>query len=708
MQSFIHLSSLEQLQEKDFSVFYPAFKRAIEKKIPVFTDLIFIHNADQTLNRLNSKTAVEKIENFFTTKQDDQQFFCVIDENIILTLPGEKDVTLAVIAGVDSYMARKISLDWLKDLADDLVYQFLLIKKAGTNLATGFYNDKQFYATIDYLVGHGNVSVLLVEVFPQARTAIDAKLHTGRAVRTLQGYIEDRLPLFYLGNHLFGIISANRQPENFRNFCQKLFFALRREGFRKVHLGLDCIENGDVSNKITSTSYKIVDNAFAALQTANKRGPFSLCDFEHLRYPERHPLRRPGKSILGRLRNRWKTIDAFSLVQLEPQQPDDFRRLAKIFEQDIVITDYVDFYILLPDSAPQVSLSFIQEKITAAGIDNVKLGVGYYPHITFTKSNVVFNCKRALRHASFFGPAGTAIVDEVSFNVSGDIYYAEGDIRSAIKEYKIGLRCDQDNINLLNSLGVAYADIAQNHRAKGCFARVLDLDSENFMALYNYGLGAEQKEHTETALDYFERAFAVSSDYPEIKDDLHFHLGKLYTVTGRYEKAIEILQILQQNGSDAKLKGRSLTYLGQAYYGCAKKSEAMTWLQRALKYNEYDADSMGLLGLLYHENGEGDDIALTLCLKSVELDYGNRSLKLYLAETQMACGDYASARATLNKCLRAKTTKVEATLLMIRCYLKEKSPKRAAYWLEKIRGSNNLHEGVWEQISILQEELNEI
>jgi len=58
---------------------------------------------------------------------------------------------------------------------------------------------------------------------------------------------------------------------------------------------------------------------------------------------------------------------------------------------------------------------------------------------------------------------------------------------SAIKEYKRGLQIDPDNINLLNSLGVIYAQINRYHQAIPLFEKVLGIDSEDFMALFNLG-----------------------------------------------------------------------------------------------------------------------------------------------------------------------------------------------------------------------------
>ena len=176
MQSYNRLATLEDLQERDYTVFYPTFRKIIQKKIPAFKNLFFIHNTEQAAKQLSSAAAVEKIEDFLGKQQQGQSFFCVVEQHIILSLSGKGSVTLAVLSEVDAYIARKISLDWLKEIASDFANQFVQVKKAGTNLATGLYNDKQFYATLAYLTGHGKGSIMLIELFPSAKSAIEAKL----------------------------------------------------------------------------------------------------------------------------------------------------------------------------------------------------------------------------------------------------------------------------------------------------------------------------------------------------------------------------------------------------------------------------------------------------------------------------------------------------------------------------------------------------
>jgi len=278
-------------------------------------------------------------------------------------------------------------------------------------------------------------------------------------------------------------------------------------------------------------------------------------------------------------------------------------------------------------------------------------------------------------------------------NISGDIFYGDGDLESAVREYKRGLVCDKNNINLLNSLGVAYAMMDRHKMAHQCFNRALALDADNFMALYNLGLGEELLGRDKSALARFERAIAVHPDAVEdmdTKKDLQFQLGRLYCATGEFQKAVDILLLWYGNAKGTKNAGRAFRYLGKSFHGLEKKSEAMTWLQRALQFDGFDAEAMGLLGEVYLELGEGDEIALSLCEKSVTLDPHNLMLRLRLAKAQKACRNYAAAQSNLRLCLRSKEMKAEAQFQNGLICLEQRQTGRAATWFARVLGRNNV------------------
>ena len=534
-------------------------------------------------------------------------------------------------------------------------------------------------------------------------------MHKAKAVRSLQSFLGNTSSLFYLGHHVFALLFADIERSSCRGIGRKVFSWLRRDGFRKIHISLRC---GGLSLHENNTTDHMVslDQAVFALHAARKRGPFSLCDYSHLAHPEKHPLKKPSKALLAKFRRRWKDIDSFTIVELRPHDHDDIQAVKAGVPPEYLVLEDEDIYLFLANKKPTNANDLCTKLLAELKVGDVQRGIACYPHLSFGKSATVFNCRKAINHAAFFGPNGCAVFDGVSLNISGDIYYAEGDLTSAVKEYKRGISCDEENINLLNSLGVAYGDMDRHREARKCFEKVLTLDAKNFMALYNSGLEAELTGRTTEALDYFERAFDLHQEGQDddLETDLQFRLGRLCASKGRFQRAVDILMTWYHSSSDNRTRERALPYLGLAYYGLKDYDEAITWLQRALQYNEFDAESMGLLGLCYLLQKEGDDIALSLCQKSVELAPDNIRLNIYLARALIACELHDNARKTLQKCLRRKETKIEAQLLSCMNYKKQGKVKRARYWLEKLDANETLDHDIASRAQSIGEELDEI
>jgi tetratricopeptide (TPR) repeat protein len=109
----------------------------------------------------------------------------------------------------------------------------------------------------------------------------------------------------------------------------------------------------------------------------------------------------------------------------------------------------------------------------------------------------------------------------------------------------------------------------------------------------------------------------------------------------------------------------------------------MSWLQRAIRFDEFDADALSLLGETYLDNNEGDQIALKLCEKSIELNPMPALLYLRLARAQVRCGYLDVARETLRCCLRDKGTKGAAWFQMGLIYWEKGEKTRARHWFAK-------------------------
>ena len=293
------------------------------------------------------------------------------------------------------------------------------------------------------------------------------------------------------------------------------------------------------------------------------------------------------------------------------------------------------------------------------------MGVSSYPFADFRKSELLLNCRKALFHGTFLEAGVVVIFDAVSLNISGDVFYGEGDLVRAVKEYRRGLLLGHDNGNLLNSLGVCYAQMNRHKEAVDCFSKACASKDDHFMALYNLGLEQQLQGENVSAIGSFTEALALPMEEEreeKARKDMKFQLAVLCTEEARYTKSLELLLSWYEAERDGPGSGKAARYLGESYHGIGKYQEAMTWLQRAMRHDEYDAEVLGLLGEIYLRENEGDDIALRFCEKSVELSPDSFSLKLRLARVQIHCGDFQAALKNLQPCLRNRKLRPEALL----------------------------------------------
>ena len=294
---------------------------------------------------------------------------------------------------------------------------------------------------------------------------------------------------------------------------------------------------------------------------------------------------------------------------------------------------------------------------------------------------MLLNCRKALCHAAFLEPGSVVICDAVSFNISGDIYYGEGDLVRAVAEYKKGLELEQENGNLLNSLGVCYAQMNRSKDAMHCFQQACKSKEDRFMALYNLGFEQQQHNNRLEAIDSFVAALEcpVEKEQEGARKEITFQLSVLYCHEQQYDKGVALLEPWYAAEDD----GKALKYLGELYSGLAVYSKAKKYLQKAMRYDEYDAEVLGLLGEIYLLENEGDDIALRFCEKAVELSPDSLMLKLRLAKAQIHCGDLLAAKQSLKPCLRNKKTRLEALEQKAVLALEMGKPQTAEKWRVK-------------------------
>jgi tetratricopeptide (TPR) repeat protein len=691
----------QPLTENDFNRLFIPFSQVLKKKIPTISEIIFLSGKSDIKKHLDDSEKIAYVEEILLRSQQDPDMVYVLKDCFILPFPVGDATIVAVIQGVDPFLVKKADHAWLIEMRNSALHEFSLLKRKRIDQYTGLLNTENLHDLLEILSDSTDVSLMLIELYPRVQSSAEAILFSRRAALALTNFAVNRFPLHYLGHGVFALVTDHGKEESASHLGAMLILWLRRENFPHVHIGY--------SRKTTPNAplirQPLLDEAWEALQVACKRGPFSFCDFSQLSHPENHPLRRPSKQVLAKFSRKWRHSERFSIVQFQADHNEQLSACLATFIEGIFIWDNDDFYVFLDAMDSRQALDWVYRKTKdikkKLGKDNrLSAGIGTYPFADFSKSEIPYNCRKALLHAAFFGPGGVAVFDAVSLNISGDIFYGDGDLESAVREYKRGLVCDANNINLLNSLGVAYAMMDRHKMAHLCFNRVLALDADNFMALYNLGLGEELLGHNKSALVRFERAIAVHPDDTENKDirkDLQFQLGRLYCATGEYQKAVDMLLLWHGNSKGTKNAGRAFRYLGKSFHGLGKNDEAMTWLQRALQFDGFDAEAMGLLGEIYLEQKEGDDIALTLCEKSVDLDPQNPLLRLRLVKAQRVCRKYTAAQSNLRGCLRNKETKAEAQLQNGLICLDLKQTRKAATWFGKILGRNNVDPKITEK-----------
>jgi len=680
------------LSRQDFRNFSLPFSKVIKEKIATATDVYFLEDTWQldglpvaVLQRsLLKKIFIDISQTHTPAAHKNCLFFpfAVHDEQIVV----------ALVTGIDSLLVKKVGHDWLQEIRDTLQQEFLKLKQAGIDPQTGLLNCAHLNTLLDTFPEGEHAGLVLVEIYPQARTAMEAMQHVRRAATALKSFVEERAPLHHIGQSVFAFFCRNCNEDSAARLGPLLVSFLKREQFKRVHVGYS---QGEIDHDRQAKTRQIFDEAWFALQMACKRGPFSFCTYRSLQNSQRHSLYASDRAILARIQPHWMKLDQFTLIQLHPAKATD-NIYDKIILNQVDSKKFKgqdnDIYILFPSTDTRKVLSFVRKMMQSIPRDQkvksaVAVGIAFFPFNDFKKSEMVLNCRKALLHGALLGEGMLTIFDALSLNVSGDIFYGEGDLPRAVKEYKRGLFIQPQDVNLLNSLGVCYAMMNRPRLANDCFLKTLAVKDDDFISWYNLGLGREAQGNISGAVDAFKHASKChidgEQDSANVRDELPFQLGKSCCQTGRYQETLDILAPWYNTKKSDPGSGRALRYLGESFHGVGRVREAMSWLQRAIRFDEFDADALSLLGETYLDNNEGDQIALKLCEKSIELNPMPALLYLRLARAQIRCGYLDVARETLRCCLRDKGTKGAAWFQMGLIYWEKGQKMRARHWFSK-------------------------
>jgi Flp pilus assembly protein TadD len=305
------------------------------------------------------------------------------------------------------------------------------------------------------------------------------------------------------------------------------------------------------------------------------------------------------------------------------------------------------FACFFPDKSATACLFVakdIQNRISVLRKDTVSIGIAAYPTINYQKDQVLENARKALNHASFFGPNSIVTFDSVSLNISGDNRYAEGDIDGAIEEFMKALMLDPTNANVRNSLGVCYGVLGDLDKAREEFEVAVWLEPREFMAIYNIGMVHLLKGEKHAALEFFLEAGNACGNVLEVQ----LQTGRVYVEIGKHKDAKKYLEAavkLQPTSASA------FRYLGECYGTLGRVDDAISAYKSAIKLNPNDAESLSALGHLFDLQGENPEISTAFCLQSVEISpenglYRHRLGSLYLKQNRYeeALREFETAR----------------------------------------------------------------
>lgn len=708
------------LRNIDLIVSGHLLKQIVLEKIPTAQDVSFASEKDvaAAASHLGSSEVHKLCASVFSHNTPVR----LEPDKIVLPLAVIDRENLALlISGLDDVMIKSTDEQWLRDTGSEIVGEFLDKRSAELDPLTGLYAVARFNQFISARVVDEGDHIILVESLPSALSVKDALSHVSRTSRLLEEFNRFSFPLFYLGNSIFCFVICRRESIFVKSFCTSLTTFGRNSGLKKIRAGISSYrpERHDRGGG-EQVSTAILDEAWQALQKAGRRGPYAFCDYELLVNPAVFPLSPPSSSSVGKIVYRVQNSDTFSLIYFKP----DFENKELI---DAIIDDYFanetvvfdpEGYVVIKTghgekSAKQWAESLIRRVLKDHGKGySMSAGIGSYPFREYKKSEIIKNCRKALLHGSFFGPASSVIFDALSLNVSGDAYFGESDLYGAIREYRRGLDLSPNDVNLLNSLGVTYALMNRTVKAQEVFDQVLAIDPENFMARFNKGLGEKKLEDYRAAVDSFTLALkyldAEDEEERSVVPDLRFQLGVCLYNTKDYRQAVSVLEKYFESTKNQPGHERCFSYIGKSYYHLHQLKPAATWLQRGLNVSQSDAESLGLLGLIYLKTGEGNDIALRLSEKSVEIDPDSLQSRVRYAQVLEGCGEVQKAADIYSYCARSKKTRPAAWLGMARLHIAGSEFGRAERYLTRVARLEDLDSETRYEVDRLNEKLKNI
>jgi len=679
------------LTTKDFVLFHRQFSEVIESFLPVSGSVSFFEQNGTWLTKERAKKLLGKGFVKLPGMCKSLEAGVVNGVMVFPAAVADGDNVTVLVNDIDRELLSKMAPEWLQDLREKIQDALVRTKQAYIFPETGLYTSRLLELVWTNSERHHG-AFYLIGASEKIKNPTGRLIRINQIARLLEATVTS--PVLYLGGDVFGVYLENISRENALPIARRILGSLKREGLHAVHVGIVII----TENEEKSTE-RILDEGWEALETAEERGPFSLCEFSSLEMHQYHPLSLPERETVRKLQSSWRGMPQFSLLLFRQEKSDrdhqkntgpDATHIKDILRSgDIsVLISSDECFVLLPGIEPKKALQEakkIKQRLdTSPHPHQVAVGVSYWPCGNFTKTATAANCRKALMHGDFFGPGSVTLFDHVSLNVSGDHFFDEGNYRQAVHDYRAGLMLKRDEVNLMNSLGVALTELNRLKEAVHCFEQVLDQEPRNFMALVNRGFALRMLGREAEALSCLgaaEKCKEFSSS--PVAADVSLQLSRLYGSRGEYKKAIRVLERMRSR--NAEKTGYLLwSLLGEAYAANGNNDKAIGMLQKAIRYNPQDARSLSILGELYAIEGEGNEIALSLCKSAVNIDDRSWENWYRLARVRYKVADYEEALTATGKSLHKNGKAVDTLFLAGKIYVKLGDRRQARKMFQKV------------------------
>lgn len=688
----------------DLSLFSAHFSRAVAHFIPSKKIYLFpcLPASLATLQGVPSRWA-EGVD-----KVTERQLPVFSSNGATLYLPvwGETElVGVSVFEGIEEKTLENCSVPWLLDRSRLISRELRLCKQAFIDPLTGLGNGQHLWDGVQLLLDEvvagrlatravpcNGFTLILLEAYPRVADAGKGERSIARVVRLLFSILGKDQRFHHFGCGVFGLLLPGVDIQQAKQLGESFLAGLRREKVLRAHLGLRTILGTDPRlGELTVEG--IVHQAWNALEKARTMAPLALCSYNAL-LSEPPVFPSLPATILTALCKLWRRQGAFAVALLrydEDQGETQFWETmgALVGPHPVFPLDAREAYVFLAgldaDSALQWAGQF-KQRIGALGIQALSIGIAAFPFHGFSKAVVLMNARKALLHCAFLGTGAVAAFDAVSLNISGDIFFNQGDLNAAIKEYQRGLALSAGNVNLLNSLGVSYAKLGRYRLAIACFEKALASSPHDLMAAYNLGSAYFQTGRWADAVAPLEIACAAEGN----TEEQLLLLGRVYLQVGRHEEALHVLQKAEEHDPE---RGVVQRYLGEALFAVGQRTGAMASLQKALRINPRDPWALSLLGLAYAIEKQGDEIALSLCQQALALDEGSWQFWCRLGFVQLHTKQVEAALDTLRQGQRLNRKSREIASLLGQVYAQGEKPGYAKRYFKKVLQLEAGHEG---------------